>query len=337
MKVVYFQRKPGPKNFSIERVFEDIRFANPVDIRAEVNVCKLSSRGLLNRIYEVFRAATKQGDINHITGDIHFLALLLKRKRTILTIHDCVTLERLTGVRYWIYWFFWYWLPIKRSTVITVISESTKRELQSHLKIESSQIEIIPDCVSPEFEPHQKIFNAQYPRILQIGTKSNKNIERIAAALEGLPCCLVVIGQLSTRQATVLNNHGIDVENHIGISGDELIKQYQKADLLMFASLYEGFGLPILESNAVGRPVITSNLYSMPEVGGDAACYVDPFDTTCIRSAVEKILEDSKYRDQLIENGFRNVERFRAENVATKYADLYRRVLIESGRDGRCQ
>jgi glycosyltransferase involved in cell wall biosynthesis len=95
----------------------------------------------------------------------------------------------------------------------------------------------------------------------------------------------------------------------------------------MFASLYEGFGLPILEANAVGRPVITSKLYSMPEVGGNAACYVDPYDSADIRAAVSKLIEDSQYRDQLVVNGFRNVERFRPEVVATQYANLYRKLF----------
>ena len=299
MRVVQYHRKSGPHNFSIERLFEDIRFAMPSDIAVEVCTSRYASLGLLRRLYDVFRAATQQGDINHITGDVHFLAFLLKRRKTILTIHDCVSLERLKGVRYWVYWFFWYWLPIRRSKVITLISESTKKELQLHIVIENSQIEIIPNCVSSEFEPCKKIFNSICPRILQIGTKKNKNIERVAAALEGLPCCLVVIGQLTAEQIGILKTHGIDVENHVGISRAELIAQYQHADIVMFASLYEGFGLPILEANAVGRPVITSRLYSMLEVGSDAACYVDPYDVADIRAAVEKVLGDSEYCNQI--------------------------------------
>lgn len=332
MRVVYFQRKQNPGAFSIERLFEDIRNAMVSEITIDLCVSKLPSRGLLNRAYDIFIAATNQGDINHITGDVHFLTILLKRRKTVLTIHDCVTLDRLNGIRYWVYWFFWYWLPIRRSKVITVISESTKRELQSHLNLEHSRIEIIPDCVSPEFKPHQKKFNSECPRILQMGTKKNKNIERVAEALEGLRCCLVVIGHLTDKQTETLKTYGIDVENHVGISREELVRQYQQADLVMFASLYEGFGLPILESNAVGRPVITSKLFSMPEVGGDAACYVDPYDVTNIRLAVERITEDSTYRGQLVENGYRNVERFRASIVAARYASLYRSIYKESAQ-----
>ena len=218
-----------------------------------------------------------------------------------MTVHDCITLERLGGLRYWLFWFFWYWLPAKRSAVITVISESTKKELQHHLRSDRYRIEVIPNCVSVEFQPDRRQFNENCPRILQIGTTKNKNIERVAEALEGLSCCLVVIGKLSAEQTTALHRHGIDIENHVGISRAELIAQYQHADIVMFASLYEGFGLPILEANAVGRPVITSRLYSMPEVGGDAACYVDPYDVADIRAAVEKVVDDTEYCLQLIE------------------------------------
>lgn len=324
IKVIHFQRKPNYAIYSIERLFEDIRSAIPDDINVEVHMNYYSSEGFWRRLYDILRAALKQGDVNHVTGDVHFITYLLKRKKTILTIHDCGTLERLCGWRYWIFWFFWYWLPAKRSAVITVISESTKKELQRYLRSNGFRIEVIPDCVSSEFQPYEKTFNQKCPRILQVGTTKNKNIERVAEALSGLSCCLVIIGQLSNQQRIALQKYDINFENHVGISRNEMVSQYQQADILIFVSLYEGFGLPILEANAVGRPVITSNLYSMPEVGGDAACYVNPYKVTDIRSAIEKIINDVSYRNKLIDNGFRNVKRFRSDAIANQYAALYR-------------
>ena len=332
MKVVQFQRKPNHYSYSIERLFGDIRSSLPGDIDVEVCVSRFSSKGLWRRVYDICRAASKQGDINHITGDVQFITYLLRRRSTILTIHDCVTLERLDGIRYWVFWFLWYWLPAKRSAIITVISESTKKELQRHLRHVRPRIEVIPDCVSAEFQPHEKGFNKDCPRILQVGTKKNKNIERVAASLEGLTCSLVIIGRLSEEQSIALQKHRIEYENYIGIGRDDMVAQYQQADLIMFASLYEGFGLPILEANAVGRPVIASRLYSMPEVGGNAACYIDPYDVSAIRKAVEKIINEPEYRKQLIENGIRNVRRFTPEAVAQKYAVLYRTMHNAAGR-----
>ena len=116
---------------------------------------------------------------------------------------------------------------------------------------------------------------ANFPRILQVGTAAHKNIERVAAALEGRRCKFVIIGKLTQSQLVALESNRIDYENHVGISRAALVGQYQKCDMVMFPSLYGGFGLPILEAQAVGRPVITSNLYSMPEVGGKGAYYVE--------------------------------------------------------------
>ena len=96
----------------------------------------------------------------------------------------------------------------------------------------------------------------------------------------------------------------------------------------MFASLYEGFGLPILEGQAVRRPVITSNLYSMPEVWADGACYVDPLNVSDIRNKVKRILDDADFREQLITSGLKNVENYRLSNVVRQYAELYEQVYL---------
>ena len=193
-----------------------------------------------------------------------------------------------------------------------------------HLGRTNCRIEVIPDCVTPGFQYTPKEFNSDCPRILQIGTKTNKNIERVATALNGMNCKLVIIGGLSSEQTKVLEETKTNYECHVGLSREQVLEQYIWSDIVMFASLYEGFGLPILEGNAVGRPVISSNLYSMPEVGGDAACYVDPYNVDSIRDAVRKCLDDSNFRNALITNGLKNVKRYTAESVAAEYAELYR-------------
>ena len=190
----------------------------------------------------------------------------------------------------------------------------------------SGRIEVVHNNVSPEFRPSTYVFNEARPTILQVGTGNNKNIERVAAALDGMRCRLVVVGQLSEGQSAALREHDIDFENRVDVPRDQLPGLYEHADMVMFASLYEGFGLPIVKANAVGRPVITSRLAAMPEVGADAACYVDPYDAPSIRAGVEKIRQDRGYREQLIDNGFRNVERFRTPVIAQQFAKLYRRV-----------
>jgi glycosyltransferase involved in cell wall biosynthesis len=112
------------------------------------------------------------------------------------------------------------------------------------------------------------------------------------------------------------------------LSNEDLLKQYQCADMLVFASTYEGFGLPIVEANAVGRAVVTSNICSMPEVAGDAACLVDPYDVESIRKGILQVINCADYRAALVTAGLKNVERFRPEKIAEQYAQLYRKIYV---------
>jgi len=326
IRVTHFMRRPGPGNHSVERLFEDVCTHLPENIQVEISTNRFLSRGLFKRLYDILRASANQGDVNHVTGDVHFLTYLLDRRRTILTILDCVMLERLQGVQRWILWLLWYWLPEKRCAVITVISEATRQQVLRHLHCDPEKVRVIHCNVSEEFQPTPKTFNAARPRLLQIGTNTNKNLERVAAAIAGLECELTIIGRLTTRQIDELNHHHVSYESLVDLSREELVAQYQRCDMVIFASTYEGFGLPIVEANAVGRPVVTSNIWSMPEVASDAACLVDPFDVTSIRAGICKVIQDAAYRDQLVESGFENVKRFQIETIAAQYAKLYQSV-----------
>ena len=174
MKVVQIMRKPSGIAFSIEQLFEDVRKELPDDLDVEAYVNPYSSQGLWRRLAGMIRVIWNQGDVNHITGDIHFLNIFLRRSKTILTVHDCVALERLSGVKYQVFRFLWYWLPAKRSAAITVISESTKKELLRHLGRGNWLITVIPNFVSPDLEFSSKPFSAALPIILQVGTTKKK-------------------------------------------------------------------------------------------------------------------------------------------------------------------
>ena len=82
--------------------------------------------------------------------------------------------------------------------------------------------------------------------------------------------------------------------------------------------------MPIVEANVVGRPVVTSDISSMPEVAGNAACLVDPFDSASIRSGIRRVIKDVDYRSKLIANGRVNAERFDANNIAEQYLAIYK-------------
>jgi glycosyltransferase involved in cell wall biosynthesis len=100
--------------------------------------------------------------------------------------------------------------------------------------------------------------------------------------------------------------------------------------MVVFASTNEGFGMPIIESNAVGRPVVTSNVTSMPEIAGEAACIVDPFKIDSIRHGILKVIEDSTYRQNLIKEGFINILRFKPKKIAHDYTKLYEQIIFQN-------
>lgn len=327
MRVTFFHRRPQGANFSLERLFADVRQALPESIDAEIAVSRFKSRGLWPRLYNIIEATFRQGEINHITGDVHFLAILLRRNRTLLTIPDLVSVHRLSGLRRKIILFFWYWLPIRRSALVTVISEATKQDLLRYIKVDPRKVRVVHCCVSSALQPVPKVFNSIKPVILQIGSRQNKNVERVAEALQGIPCHLRIIGRLSDRQTDLLQRFEIEYSSVLNISDEEVVEEYHQCDMLVFASTFEGFGLPILEAQATGRAVVTSNIMSMPEVAGDAACLVDPFDVASIRSGMQKIINDTLYRDTLVKYGFDNVSRFRPEIIAVQYVEIYRELL----------
>ncbi len=323
MQVTFFQRRPEGTSFSIERVFANVRRSLGCHIDVKVAVARLPSRGLCRRIYNVIEACFRQGDINHITGDIHYVALLLDGRRTLLSIMDCVALERMRGIRWCLAYLFWYWLPIKRCRMVSVISESTRREVSRYVKCAPEKLRVVPCPVAEGVVASPRKFRAERPTILQVGTKANKNLLRVIEALAGIPCHLRIVGVLSKEQIASLHKCRVSYSAVAGLSDDDVIREYRECDMLVFASTYEGFGLPIVEAQATGRAVVTSDVYSMPEVAGDGACLVDPFDVESIRNGVVRVICDAAYRNELIERGYRNVERFRPEVIAAQYCALY--------------
>lgn len=295
----------------------------PGHVECFPHVCPCFSKGIFPRIRNLFDAAKHQAQINHITGDVHYLAVALDKRRTLLTMHDCASLERLSGWRRTVLLWLWYVLPIRRAGLVSVISESTRRELLRHVKCDPSKIRVVPCCVGSDFAPVPKSFDESDPVILQMGTAANKNLERVIEALAGLPCRLNIIGTLTVSQRVRLEQHKIRYTNIPRATDAEVVSAYAACDMVIFASTYEGFGLPIVEANAVGRPVVTSNLLSMPEVAGQAACLVDPFDVEAIRRGILKVWHEADYRDKLVAAGFENVKRFTAKAVAEEYTAIY--------------
>jgi len=327
MRVVFFQRKPYDFHFSIEKLFDTLRANFPKSISYTIFTLPYLSQGVFSRLRNGLAAYKHQGQINHITGDIHFITPFLNKNITINTFHDFTFLKNSTGIKHALLKYFWVTLPVKRSRYITVISQTTKEEIIQLTHCSEDKIFVIPNIIPSHITFQPKTFNTNKPTILHIGTTPNKNLNRLIEALAPINCHLTIIGKLNPLQRALLSKHAISFSNKYQLTDDELLNEYKTCDLVSFCSLNEGFGLPILEAQAVGRPIITSNISSMPEVAGDGACLVDPYNILAIKDGIQKIIEDKSYQDLLIQNGIKNIKRFQSSVVANQYIELYQRIV----------
>jgi glycosyltransferase involved in cell wall biosynthesis len=229
--------------------------------------------------------------------------------------------------RHWVIRWLWYKLPVKKATAITVISENTRKDLIRFTGCPAGKVRVIPDFVDSSYKPAPYTFKRDNPVILFIGTAPNKNLGRLIEALSGIRARLEIIGFPDEQNKAALKAANISYSVFNVLSPEEMAGKYRNADIIAFPSTYEGFGLPILEAQATGRPVLTSAVSPMKEVAGNGACLVDPFRVEDIRNGLCRIMEDADYRDHLIREGFKNVEQYRLEKVVKQYTDLYKELL----------
>lgn len=325
--ILFFRKSRNTANFSIETYFNELVPFFPSSLQLSSKTSSYESSGFWKRIYIAVEAIFRQGDINHITGDVHFLTLLLRKKKTILTIHDCWFMRHPSALARIIFKWFWLKLPIWRSAIVTAVSEASKKEIVFYSGCNPDKIRVIHTSVSLMYASHPKSFNKQKPEMLHIGTAENKNLERLIPALEGLSCVLNIIGKLSPMLIELLDRYKIEYKNSYTISNEEMLNAYISCDLLCFVSTLEGFGMPIIEANRVERAVVTSNVSSMPDIAGASACLVDPFDVHSIREGILKVINDDSYREKLIATGKKNKERFLPDSIAQQYYFLYMELL----------
>ncbi|MFK8296192.1 glycosyltransferase [Capnocytophaga canimorsus] len=326
MKITLLNRKYNPKERSIERLFSFIK-KGLSEKRIDYNEIECPYNGGLINLFKsilFFRRKIKSDEKVHITGHIHFAAVLLKTKNIIITVHDLGLYRNLSPFRFFIFKFFWIYLPFKRAKVITVISEKTGEEIVKMMPSVKRKIKVIPNCITLEIEERNFIKHNKLTRILIIGTRSNKNVERAIIALKGLPIFLTIVGELSSEQENLLLSQKIDYENKSGINEQELLDTYKSVDVLLFPSLYEGFGLPILEAQAQNVLVITSEISPLKEVAGGAAILVNPKEISSINMGVKKILaltHDEKLN--LLERGKENLKKYYISTIVDEYFNLY--------------
>ena len=326
-RITFVERKPSG-SVSIERVFRTVAGELPAD-ELEINFDNVPyGNGIGAILKNLLFYHCPASDIYHITGDIHYMALRLPRKRTVLTIHDLIFLHRRSGIRRYFIKKLFLDLPVRRCARLTAVSQATKDEVVKYTGIHPDRITVIDNPISQRIaSTEEKPFNTDRPRILHIGTALNKNLANLITAVNGMNCTLRIIGRLDDKILAQLAADGVTYENDHELDEDQIVEEYRAADIVSFCTTYEGFGLPILEAQAMHRPVITSDLAPMNYVAGRGAELVDPFDPKSIRDGLRRIIDHPDHRRTLIEAGADNVKRFDRKTIAARYAEVYRGIL----------
>lgn len=288
-------------------------------------------------------------DILHDPNGIApFLGPALGTKR-IVTIHDAFayvhpeTHNRLDNWRY-----LWM-LPAtaRQANAVITVSGRSRQDIQQLMRMPAERLHVIPEGVDTTFKPlphtaaRQAIlahYGIKSPYLLYVGgINARKNIaglfEAYARVRDQHPgVSLVVAGKRQWQTGEIDTTlRRFNLENDVVFTGyvadGDLPALYSAAEAFVFPSLYEGFGLPPLEAMACGTPVITSNTSSLPEVVGDAAITVDPYDVDALAAAITRVLSDAELRAELRARGLARAAQFTWERAARETLDVYRAVL----------
>lgn len=262
-------------------------------------------------------------DVLHVP---HYNVPIFYRGKMVVTIHDLTHLiypEFLPNKFAYIYAKFMLWIAIKKSSEIITDSENTKKDILKFFNVNPNKIKVIYLGVGEEFRKKDKkdikylYKKYQIPEnkkiLMYVGNlKPHKNLERLLEAYSQIEnkeeTCLLLVGKAFEKYDVLVNREKeLKIQEqviHTGIvTQEELVDLYNLADLFIFPSLYEGFGLPVLEALAVRVPVICSNTSSIPEVGKDLVDYFNPYDITDMKVKIEKALENKKtFEDPKIKN-----------------------------------
>ena len=238
---------------------------------------------------------------------------------------------------------------LRRAAHIITVSHSTARDLTETLDVPAERITAIPLGVSPTFSPHgpalspdafpgaERLAGGYLLHLATGGPHPRKNVAGLLEAYARLRADqpappLVVAGDVASERGRALMDTAADLglADHVIFPGQVseavLPALYRSAALLVYPSLYEGFGLPILEAMASGLPVITSNRSSMPEVAGDAAILVDPESVEDLTAALRQALTDDALRRDLAQRGLDRSRKFTWERTARETVAVYQRI-----------
>lgn len=264
-----------------------------------------------------------------------FLLKLDNKVKTLVWIHDVDSLYKFVRKEYRYYSKLRYPLVSRSAYKIITVSNFSRDEIHKLVKVPLSKIEVIYNGIDPFFlsdAKGEKVENLPEKYILFVGSAiPRKNLRGLITAYELIKDkineSLVIVGPWK-KSLYKLMFGDIKLKNFDRIKILGFIKQselkyiYENASLFVFPSLYEGFGLPPLEAMACGTPVVASNVSALPEILGDAAHYVNPYDIEDIAKGILKVLNDDSYRKELIKKGKKQAKKYTWEKAATKLKTL---------------
>lgn len=355
MRITLFRDLPSEGWPSMERYADELAGALRL-LGAEVSACTLPrpfsnahgrAGALLNYVWRLtaypLAARRRQGDVNHILDHSYaHLIRVVDPARTVITCHDLAPLalhERGRGLSRWMWDFSFRALP--RAARIIADSAFTRAELLRLTSYPAKHITTVWLAVNPEFRPapeaqraalREQSGLAEHTVVLHVGSCApRKNIEAIIDACGELQIANMLFVQVggcfTSEQRRRISRHGLSSRVHqiSAVTEAELRDWYHLADVFIFPSFYEGFGLPVLEAMACGLPVVCSNAGSLPEVAGEAALMVDPHDPAALANAI-RALSDPALRARLIERGLARSREFTWERTARQTLAVYAQV-----------
>ncbi len=274
---------------------------------------------------------------------------------TVVTIHDLVAFlfPETIPKKYAMYMRWLLRQVVRHSDRIISVSENTKRDLMRVLKVPSEKISVVYEAAQPSFRPIRdaealervrRRYGIEGPFIYHVGNiEPRKNLVRLIKAYilmrrdTGIDVKLVITGQKGWLTGRLYKSlGGLELHDDLIFTGyvphQDLPLLMNAARVFVFPSLYEGFGLPVLEAMSCGTPVVTSDISSLPEIVGRAAVLVNPYDEESIAAGLGRILADDELRRRLATEGLEQAARFSWDQAARETLAVYRRVLEERGR-----
>lgn len=263
------------------------------------------------------------------------------RVPSVVTIFDLIPLRAPRGISALARFFFRAAIALatRSSARIILPSISARDDLGATLGVAPSKLAVTPLAADARFRPmgksDQERVRTKYALpekyILYVGiNKPHKNLETLIAAWEraGVEARLVIAGAWDERYGSVVSNQRSEVRLLKNVDDVDLRALYSAASIFVTASLYEGFGLPLLEAMACGAPCISSNASSLPEVGGDAVLYFDPHNVDALAQLITKVSNDRALQDDLRSKSLARAKNFTWERTAQATLDVYNDVAV---------